>query len=111
MRYKQFSPKHAENKGEASAANDIARRRDRDLLDDLDAEAFEAGDFARMIGQQADALEVQVGEDLGADADFALGAALALGQRRQALFVMELQRQLFARASRPRSPSKSDADR
>ena len=35
-------------------------------------------------------------ENLRADADFALGAALAFGQRGQALLVVELQRQLVA---------------
>ena len=41
-------------------------------------------------------LRLRSREDLRADADFALGAALAFGQRGQALFVVELQRQLLA---------------
>ena len=80
----------------ALPADDVAGGGDWDLLDDFDAEAFEAGYFARVIGEQADALEVEVGEDLRADADFALGAALVFGQRGQALFVVKLQGQLVA---------------
>src|SRR5271166_1885599 len=76
--------------------NYFASGGDGNLFDDLDAEAFEAGDFARVIRQQADALEVEVAENLRSDADFALGAALAFGQRGQALFVVELQRELVA---------------
>ena len=80
----------------SSAADDVAGGRDRYLLDDFDAEAFETGDFARVIGEQTNALEVQVGEDLRSDADFALSATLAFGQRRKTLLVMELQRELVA---------------
>src|SRR6516165_6635097 len=64
--------------------------RRRNLVDDLDAEAFEASDFARVIGKQANASKVQVRQNLRANTDLALGAALALRQCRQLLFMMEL---------------------
>jgi len=51
----------------------------RNLVGDLDVEALEGGDAAGMIRQQADAAQVEVGQDLGADADIALRLALALG--------------------------------
>src|SRR5271157_179879 len=43
-----------------------------------------------MVGQHANALEVQVGQNLRANADFALGPPLAFRQGWQALLVMEL---------------------
>ena len=80
------------------AHRSLARGRYRHLLDDLDAEAFQSGDFARVIGQDADALQVQVLEDLRADADLALRLALAFRQGRQALFVVELDGHALAEA-------------
>ena len=80
------------------AHRSLARGRYRHLLDDLDAEAFQSGDFARVVGQDADALQVEVREDLRADADFALRLALAFGQGWQALLVMELDGHALAQA-------------
>ena len=57
----------------------LARGRHRHLFHDLDAKAFQSGDFARVVGQDADALQVEVREDLRADADLALRLALAFG--------------------------------
>src|ERR1019366_9226563 len=71
-------------------------RRYRDLLHDFDSEALEAGDLTGMIGQQANALEVQVRQDLRANADLALGAPLALGQGCQLLLVVELDGHMVA---------------
>jgi hypothetical protein len=48
------------------------------LLDDLDVESFERGDFSGMVGQEANSAQIQIGEDLRSDADLALGLALAL---------------------------------
>ena len=71
-------------------ADDFAGGGDGNLFDDLDAEAFEAGDFARVVGEQADALKVQVAENLRADAALVLdtngasaGPALAQVTTRQ----------------------------
>jgi hypothetical protein len=44
----------------------------RNLLDDFNAEAFERGYFLGAIREQADAVQVQVGENLRSDTDFAL---------------------------------------
>lgn len=46
-----------------------------DLLDDLDPETFQAYDFARVVGQEADAAEAEVDQDLGTDAGFVLQGA------------------------------------
>jgi len=48
------------------------------LFDDLDVEAFEGRDFSGMVGQQANAPQIQVGKNLRSDADLALGLAFAL---------------------------------
>ena len=50
-----------------------------DLLDDLDVESFEGGNFSGMIGQQTNPAQVQIRKNLRADADFALGFAFAFG--------------------------------
>src|ERR1035437_8871473 len=71
-------------------------RRDRHLLHDFDPEALETGDLAGVGGEQANAFEVQVRQDLRADADLALGAPLALGQRCQLLLVVELDGHMVA---------------
>ena len=43
--------------------------RNRNLLDDFEAEAFQRGNVHRRIRQQADALDAEVGENLAAEAD------------------------------------------
>ena len=48
---------------------------DGDLLDDFEAEAFEGGDVHGRVGEQTDALDAEVGEDLAAEADGAEDAA------------------------------------
>ena len=55
----------------------------RDVLDDFDVVAFQCGDAARIVGEQADTVQLEIGKDLRADADFALTAALILRQRGQ----------------------------
>ena len=47
-------------------------QQDRDLLDDFDVESFERGDFSGVVGQQANAAQIQIGKNLCSDADFAL---------------------------------------
>ena len=42
------------------------------LVHHFDTEAFERHDLARVIGQQADGVQTQIGEDLGAQAVFML---------------------------------------
>jgi hypothetical protein len=49
------------------------------LFHDLDPVCFQADYFARMIGQQADGVQPEVGEDLGAQAAFVLELSLAVG--------------------------------
>ena len=51
---------------------------DGDGVDDFDAEPFEPDDFAGVIGEEADGVEVEIGEDLGSDACIVLEHALAL---------------------------------
>jgi len=51
---------------------------DGDLLDDLQAEAFEGGDVHGGVGEEPDALDAEVREDLAAEADSAEDAAGAV---------------------------------
>ena len=44
---------------------------DRELLDDLDVVAFEPHDFARVVGEEPDPADAQIGENLGAEPVFA----------------------------------------
>ena len=48
------------------------------LLDDFEAEALESGDVHWRVGEQADALDAEVGEDLPAEADGAEDASGAV---------------------------------
>ena len=48
-----------------------------DLLDDFNIEALKGGNPAGMIGEQADTAEVQVGENLRSNTNFALRPAFA----------------------------------
>ena len=48
---------------------------DGDLFDDFEAEAFERGNVHGGVGEQANALDAEVGEDLAAEADGAKDAA------------------------------------
>ena len=66
---------------EASAHAGALFDGDRDLLDDFEAEALEGGDVHGRVGEQADALDAQVGQDLAAEAD---GAENAAGARLRA---------------------------
>src|SRR5450432_3387120 len=50
---------------------------ERDLVHDFDAKSFQRDDFPRMIGEQPDGVQPQVGQNLGADAVFVLQLALA----------------------------------
>jgi len=56
------------------------------LFDYLNSEAFQGDDAAGMVGEEADGVEAEVGQDLGADAVFVLQEALAL----RALVMAEL---------------------
>ena len=49
--------------------------RDGDLLDNFEAEAFKGGDVHGRVGEEANALDAEVGEDLAAEADGAEDAA------------------------------------
>src|ERR1051326_5338308 len=40
----------------------------RDLVHDLDSKPFQGDNFAWMVGEQANGMKAEVGEDLGADA-------------------------------------------
>ena len=53
----------------------------RDLFHDLDAKPFQRHDLARMVGQQADGVQAQIGKNLRADAAFVLQLLLAGGAR------------------------------
>src|SRR5207248_4967403 len=70
--------------------------RDWNLLHNLYPKSFQRSDAAGMIGQQTDASQVEVRQYLSAQADFALGFPLALGQRRQAAIAMKRQHSLVA---------------
>ena len=70
------------------------------MLDDFEAEAFEGGDVHGRVGEQADALNAQIGEDLAAEADGAQDAAGAgLGAFAGAQFLMEDEAAGLLRAS------------
>jgi hypothetical protein len=59
------------------------------LLDNLDVKSFQRGHSSRVIGQQANSLQVQIGKDLRSQPNLALNLALAFGQRRQAAFAVK----------------------
>src|SRR4051812_43996588 len=61
----------------------------RHLLDDADSKALERGNAPRVVGQQADAGDIQVRKYLSSDTDLSLGATLMIGQCRLAAFVMK----------------------
>lgn len=44
----------------------------RHLRGNLDAEAFETNHFARVVGQQANPVQTEVSQDLGAESGFVL---------------------------------------
>src|SRR5882724_5691835 len=75
----------------ARSAAFVGNRADihRNLFDDADAKAFERGHTTRMVGEQADARDVQVRQYLRTDTDLPLDAALVVGQRRLAPFMVE----------------------
>ena len=58
----------------------VGADRNGGLLQDADAEAFQSGDLAGVVGEQADVANPEVAEDLGADAGLALNSPL-LGER------------------------------
>jgi hypothetical protein len=55
-----------------------APRSHRDLFHNLDPVCLQADYFAGMVGQQADGVQPEVGEDLGAQAAFVLELSLAV---------------------------------
>ena len=61
------------------------------MLNNLDAVGLERNDPARMIGQQTDATEIEVAQDLRPDSNFALYLPLVLQCGRIALCMVELQ--------------------
>jgi len=61
------------------------------MLGDFDVETLKGHDAARMVGEQTDAPEFEVGENLCPDSYVALGGALILGQGGQSAIFMELQ--------------------
>src|SRR5580704_10436889 len=52
---------------------------DRDLFGDLDAVSIQADDLAGVVGEQADGVQTEIGENLRAQAAFMLGLLLAVG--------------------------------
>ena len=50
---------------------------DRDLLDNFEAVTFETDDFPGVVGEEADAFETEIDEDLGTDAVLAEVHAVA----------------------------------
>ena len=52
---------------EVAAVLGVRRHLDRHLLDHLEAEALDAGDLLRVVREDADRREPEVGEDLRAD--------------------------------------------
>lgn len=68
------------------------------VIDDLDAESLKCRYSSRMVGQEPDPFKVQIGKNLGADADFALRFTFALRQRRQPSIPVESQQGLVSHA-------------
>ena len=52
----------------------------RDLFGDLDSVGVQADDFARMVGEQANGVQAEIGENLRAQAAFVLRLFLAVGR-------------------------------
>src|ERR1035438_57504 len=68
----------------------------RYLLHDLDINPFQRSHSSRVIRQNPDSLQIQVGEYLRAQADLAMNLALAFRQRRQTPLAMKRQIRLVA---------------
>src|SRR6202167_5144792 len=68
----------------------------RNLFDNLDIEALKRGYSPGVIGQEADAFQIQVGKNLRSQADFAMDSALVLGHRGQTTLAMKCQEGLLA---------------
>src|ERR1700738_39350 len=62
------------------------------LLHNLNSKSFQGGCPFRAVGEQPDASQIQVGEDLRSDADFTLGLANIIQQRRQFLSAVKAER-------------------
>lgn len=62
----------------------------RDLIGNADAVAFEGNDFLRVVGENANAFETEVNQDLCADAAFVLHHALAGGLAIQLAALMNM---------------------
>src|SRR6185437_1419624 len=76
----------------------------RHLLHDFNIKSFEGGYSSRMVGQQSDAAQSKVRQNLGAQADFALCFTLAFRQRRLSPIVVERDRGLLADSLDRESP-------
>src|ERR1700691_1267637 len=72
------------------------RQLHRNLLDDLDIESLKRRHAPRMIGQQPNALQIQIRQNLRPQPNLALRLALAVRQRRQPPLPMKCQERLLA---------------
>jgi hypothetical protein len=59
------------------------------LFDYLYVKSFQGGYPSWVIGQDSDALQVQIGEDLSSQSDLAMRLALAFGEGRQTPVAMK----------------------
>src|SRR5450631_2926159 len=81
----------------------------RNLIDNFEAVAVECDDFARMIGQDADAAEAQVDQNLRADSAFALHLALRAQVMHGFFAVVETDARQFAAFGFARAIAQRDA--
>src|SRR5581483_1408233 len=83
--------------GLSSTGFDFAGR-NRYLLDNLDAEPFQCCDAPRMVGEQSDSAQIQVGKDLRANSDLPLRLAFTLWQCGKAPVSVERQQGFIGHA-------------
>lgn len=77
--------------GACSLSGNRPRHSHWHLLFDGDAETFQSGDSLGMVGKQAYLMDIQVGENLRAYADFSLGFSLVIGGSRRSYFAVKYQ--------------------
>jgi hypothetical protein len=70
------------------------RKLHRNLLDNLDIKSFQRSHPSRVIGQESNALQIQIEKDLSSQSDLAMNLSLAFGKRWQTPFPMKREKRL-----------------
>ncbi len=88
-----------------------SRQFHRNLIDNLDLKSLQRRHPSRVIGQESYALQIQIGKNLGSEADVAMRLALAFRKRRQTPFPVKRQEGLVTYFFRRKPLRRSGAGR